>query len=50
MIKILMEKPTEEKRDRMKEIMDIYIQSMIEQKRINEDEIFDSKLDESDFE
>lgn len=50
MIEILMEKPTEEKRDRMKEIMDIYIQSMIEQKRINEDEIFDSKLDESDFE
>lgn len=49
-IDILMEKPTEEKRGRMKEIMDIYIQTMIEQKRISEDDVFDSKLDESDFE
>ena len=49
MIEILKETPTEEKRGRMKEIMNEYIEQMIENNRIGEDEIYKPMLHDYDL-
>ena len=49
MIEILKETPTEEKRGRMREIMNEYIEQMIENNRIGEDEIYKPMLHDYDL-